>query len=45
MFDVETGPDCIRLYSRFDSQGMADFAYKVMSAQRKEFGGHDEKTT
>lgn len=33
------------LYSRFDSQGMADFAYKVMSAQRKEFGGHDEKTT
>jgi len=32
------------LYSRFDSQGMADFAYKVMSAQRKEFGGHDEKS-
>ena len=31
------------LYSRFDSQGMADFAYKVQSAQRKEFGGHDEK--
>lgn len=31
------------LYSRFDSQGMADFAYRVMSAQRKEFGGHDEK--
>ncbi len=33
------------LYSRFDSQGMADFAYKVMSAQRKEFGGHDEKSS
>jgi 6-phosphogluconate dehydrogenase len=33
------------LYSRFDSQGMADFAYKIMSAQRKEFGGHDEKTS
>ncbi len=32
------------LYSRFDSQGMADFAYKIQSAQRKEFGGHDEKT-
>jgi 6-phosphogluconate dehydrogenase len=32
------------LYSRFDSQGMADFAYRVMSAQRKEFGGHDEKS-
>ncbi|MBM3688339.1 MAG: decarboxylating 6-phosphogluconate dehydrogenase [Actinobacteria bacterium] len=31
------------LYSRFDSQGMADFAYKVQSAQRKAFGGHDEK--
>jgi len=31
------------LYSRFDSQQMADFAYKVQSAQRKEFGGHDEK--
>lgn len=33
------------LYSRFDSQGMADFAYKIQSAQRKEFGGHDEKST
>ncbi|MEY3734687.1 MAG: hypothetical protein RL347_2046 [Actinomycetota bacterium] len=33
------------LYSRFDSQAMADFAYRVQSAQRKEFGGHDEKTT
>lgn len=33
------------LYSRFDSQGMADFAYKVQSAQRKEFGGHDEKSS
>ncbi len=33
------------LYSRFDSQAMADFAYKVQSAQRKEFGGHDEKSS
>ena len=33
------------LFSRFDSQGMADYAYRVMSAQRKEFGGHDEKST
>ena len=33
------------LYSRFDSQGMADFAHRVMSAQRKEFGGHDEKSS
>ena len=33
------------LFSRFDSQGMADYAYRVMSAQRKEFGGHDEKSS
>jgi 6-phosphogluconate dehydrogenase len=33
------------LYSRFDSQAMADFAYRVQSAQRKEFGGHDEKSS
>ena len=31
------------LYERFDSQGNALFANKVMSAMRKEFGGHDEK--
>ena len=31
------------LYSRFDSQGSALFADKVLSAMRKEFGGHDEK--
>ena len=33
------------LYSRFDSQAMADFAYRIQSAQRKEFGGHDEKSS
>jgi 6-phosphogluconate dehydrogenase len=32
------------LYERFSSQGDADFADKVLSAMRKEFGGHDEKT-
>ena len=32
------------LYSRFASRGDADFADKVMSAMRKQFGGHDEKT-
>ena len=32
------------LYSRFASQGAALFADKVQSAQRKEFGGHQEKT-
>lgn len=33
------------LYSRFDSQGSGVFANKVLSAMRKEFGGHDEKTS
>jgi 6-phosphogluconate dehydrogenase len=33
------------LYSRFSSQGGADFANRVMSAMRKEFGGHEEKKT
>ena len=32
------------LYERFTSRGEADFADKVLSAMRKEFGGHDEKT-
>jgi 6-phosphogluconate dehydrogenase len=31
------------LYERFSSRGEADFAGKVMSAMRKEFGGHAEK--
>jgi 6-phosphogluconate dehydrogenase len=31
------------LYERFTSRGEADFADKVLSAMRKEFGGHDEK--
>ena len=32
------------LYSRFASRGLDDFADKVLSAMRKGFGGHDEKT-
>ncbi|HYN56224.1 MAG TPA: hypothetical protein VES03_03385, partial [Motilibacterales bacterium] len=32
------------LQSRFDSQGSAAFANKILSAMRKEFGGHHEKT-
>ncbi len=32
------------LQSRFNSQGSAAFANKVLSAMRKEFGGHHEKT-
>ena len=31
------------LYERFDSRGEADFADKVLSALRYEFGGHEEK--
>jgi len=31
------------LYSRFASRGDDDFANKVLSAMRKQFGGHDEK--
>jgi 6-phosphogluconate dehydrogenase len=32
------------LYERFASRGNDDFADKVLSAMRKQFGGHDEKT-
>ena len=31
------------LYERFNSRGDADFANRVLSAMRKQFGGHDEK--
>jgi 6-phosphogluconate dehydrogenase len=31
------------LYERFSSRGEADFANKVLSAMRYEFGGHEEK--
>ena len=31
------------LYSRFSSRGLDLFANKVLSAMRKQFGGHDEK--
>jgi 6-phosphogluconate dehydrogenase len=33
------------LYERFTSQGEADFADKLLSAMRKEFGGHEELPT
>jgi 6-phosphogluconate dehydrogenase len=32
------------LYERFSSRGEADFANKILSAMRKEFGGHAEQT-
>jgi len=31
------------LYSRFSSRGLDDFADKVLSARRKQFGGHAER--
>ena len=31
------------LYERFSSRGLDDFAGKVLSAMRKQFGGHDER--
>jgi len=31
------------LYERFTSRGEADYADKLLSAMRKQFGGHDEK--
>ncbi len=31
------------LYERFASRGLDDYADKVLSAMRKQFGGHDEK--
>jgi 6-phosphogluconate dehydrogenase len=33
------------LFERFSSRGNADFADRVLSAMRKEFGGHDEKSS
>jgi 6-phosphogluconate dehydrogenase len=33
------------LYARFDSRSQADFANKILSAMRSEFGGHAEKKT
>ncbi len=32
------------LYERFSSRGLDDFADKVLSAMRKQFGGHEEKS-
>jgi 6-phosphogluconate dehydrogenase len=33
------------LYQRFDSRGQADFANKLLSAMRFQFGGHIERTS
>jgi 6-phosphogluconate dehydrogenase len=46
---VETGVPAhvltTALYERFSSRGEADFADKLLSAMRKEFGGHEELPT
>ena len=31
------------LFGRFESRGNADYADRLLSAMRKQFGGHDEK--
>ena len=31
------------LFDRFESRGEAEFANRLLSAMRKEFGGHDEQ--
>jgi 6-phosphogluconate dehydrogenase len=31
------------LFERFSSRGQADFANKLLSAMRFEFGGHEER--
>ncbi len=33
------------LYERFSSRGLGDFGDRVLSAMRKQFGGHDEKSS
>jgi len=40
---VPTGVLTTALYERFTSRGDADFADKLLSAMRKQFGGHEEK--
>ena len=31
------------LFGRFESRGEVDYADRLLSAMRKQFGGHDEK--
>ncbi len=40
---VPAGVLTTALYERFSSRGLDDYADKVLSAMRKQFGGHDEK--
>jgi 6-phosphogluconate dehydrogenase len=40
---VPAGVLTTALYERFSSRGLDDYADKILSAMRKQFGGHDEK--
>ncbi len=40
---VPAGVLTTALYERFASRGLDDYANRVLSAMRKQFGGHDEK--
>ena len=40
---VPAGVLTTALYERFSSRGLDDYADRVLSAMRKQFGGHDEK--
>ena len=40
---VPAGVLTTALYERFDSRDLSDFADRVLSAMRKQFGGHQEK--
>ena len=48
MAAIETGTPApvltTALYERFSSRGEADFANRILSAMRFQFGGHREKT-
>ena len=44
-FIAELGDRSAALYERFSSRGEADFADKLMSAMRFQFGGHHELST
>ena len=41
--DVPTPVISAALHERFTSRGNADYANRILSAMRKQFGGHDEK--
>jgi len=40
---VPTAVKSYALFARFNSRGEADFADKLLSAMRYQFGGHDQK--